>query len=94
MAKAANKSEIEFEPDAWERFERAVKVAAKSPPQHREKSKSKKRGGNKKKDTKWLPNCAKIKFLRMSFTSIPVGSKPTGNAIINSRLHASAILKR
>jgi hypothetical protein len=27
--------EIELEPDAWQRFERAVKVVAKSPPQHR-----------------------------------------------------------
>jgi hypothetical protein len=27
--------EVEIEPDAWERFERAVKVVAKSPPQHR-----------------------------------------------------------
>jgi hypothetical protein len=27
--------EIELEPDAWERFERAVDVVAKSPPQHR-----------------------------------------------------------
>lgn len=30
------KTEIELQPDAWERFERAVKVVAKSPPQHRE----------------------------------------------------------
>jgi hypothetical protein len=30
---------IELEPDAWERFERAVDVVAKSPPQHREKPK-------------------------------------------------------
>jgi hypothetical protein len=28
---------IEFEPDAWERFERAIDVVAKSPPQHRTK---------------------------------------------------------
>jgi hypothetical protein len=27
--------EIETFPDAWERFERAVDVVAKSPPQHR-----------------------------------------------------------
>jgi hypothetical protein len=27
--------QLEFEPDAWERFERAVKVVAKSPPQHK-----------------------------------------------------------
>jgi hypothetical protein len=31
--------EIEFEPDAWERFERAVKIVAKSPPHHRAKQK-------------------------------------------------------
>jgi hypothetical protein len=34
MAKAPSK-EIEFHPDAWERFERAASVVAKSPPQHR-----------------------------------------------------------
>jgi hypothetical protein len=27
--------EIELHPDAWERFERAAGVVAKSPPQHR-----------------------------------------------------------
>jgi hypothetical protein len=36
--------EIELEPDAWERFERAVKVVAKSPPQHRS-SKAKRKSG-------------------------------------------------
>jgi hypothetical protein len=43
--------EIELEPDAWERFERAVSVVAKSPPQHRVKAKVKKRkspAGSKK----------------------------------------------
>ena len=41
---------IELEPDAWERFERAVKVVAKSPPQHRVKvkAKPKKRKGSKR----------------------------------------------
>ena len=34
MAKKPN-AEIEFHPDAMERFERAVKVVSKSPPQHR-----------------------------------------------------------
>jgi hypothetical protein len=34
MAKTPEK-EIEFYPDAMRRFERAVKVVAKSPPQHR-----------------------------------------------------------
>jgi hypothetical protein len=38
MAKSSSTKktpEIEFEPDAMERFERAVDVVAKSPPQHR-----------------------------------------------------------
>jgi hypothetical protein len=33
--------EPELHPDAWERFERAVSVVAKSPPQHRTKEKAK-----------------------------------------------------
>lgn len=38
------KREIELQPDAWRRFERAVDVVAKSPPQHRtKKSKLRKR---------------------------------------------------
>jgi len=40
MAKAP-KGEVELEPDAWARFERAVDVVAKSPPQHRVKQKPK-----------------------------------------------------
>jgi hypothetical protein len=36
MAKTPKETESEY-PDAWERFERAVKVVAKSPPQHRTK---------------------------------------------------------
>ena len=44
MARPASKKEpIDLEPDAWERFERAVTVVAKSPPQHRVKSKTKKK---------------------------------------------------
>jgi hypothetical protein len=36
MAKSERKTnQIELEPDAWARFERAVDVVAKSPPQHR-----------------------------------------------------------
>jgi hypothetical protein len=31
------RKEPDLEPDAWERFERAVEVVAKSPPQHRTK---------------------------------------------------------
>jgi hypothetical protein len=35
MIKSVPAKEIEFHADAMERFERAVKVVAKSPPQHR-----------------------------------------------------------
>lgn len=51
MAKSASnkEKEVELEPDAWERFERAVNVVAKSPPQHREKPKPKTRKKPSKK---------------------------------------------
>jgi hypothetical protein len=44
------KKEIEFHPDAMERFERAVKAVAKAPPQHRETKKTvaKKRAAKKR----------------------------------------------
>jgi hypothetical protein len=48
MAKRASKKEIELEPDAWARFERAVDVVAKSPPQHRTKKSKAKRTKKKK----------------------------------------------
>jgi len=35
------KEKPEFRADAWERFERAIDVVAKSPPQHRVKAKRK-----------------------------------------------------
>jgi hypothetical protein len=38
MGKPDPKKELELHPDAWARFERAVDVVAKSPPQHRVKS--------------------------------------------------------
>jgi hypothetical protein len=38
---------IELEPDAWQRFERAVDVVAKSPPQHRIATKRKRERGRK-----------------------------------------------
>jgi hypothetical protein len=41
MAKSDPAKGVELHPDAWERFERAVKVVAKSPPQHRVKEKPK-----------------------------------------------------
>jgi hypothetical protein len=43
------KKEQELEPDAWARFERAVDVVAKSPPQHKTK---KKKSPKKKKPKK------------------------------------------
>ena len=36
-----DKKELELEPDAWQRFERAIDVVAKSPPQHRVAKKKK-----------------------------------------------------
>jgi hypothetical protein len=50
MAKSDPKK-IELEPDAWARFERAVDVVAKSPPQHR-KAKRKARKSPRKKAAK------------------------------------------
>jgi hypothetical protein len=35
MNKPKEVREVELHPDAWERFERAAGVVAKSPPQHR-----------------------------------------------------------
>lgn len=40
-------SKIELHPDAMERFERAVKVVAKAPPQHRVSKKSVKKAKKK-----------------------------------------------
>jgi hypothetical protein len=39
--KSRSESSIELHPDAWERFERAAGVVAKSPPQHRQAAKKK-----------------------------------------------------
>jgi hypothetical protein len=36
-------NELELETDAWQRFERAVDVVAKSPPQHRIAKKKRRR---------------------------------------------------
>jgi hypothetical protein len=49
MAKSDPSKDIEFHPDAWERFERAAGVVAKSPPQHRvaKKTATKKRRAKK-----------------------------------------------
>jgi len=43
MNDTKKQAEVELEPDAWQRFERAVKVVVKSPPQHRTKPKRKKK---------------------------------------------------
>jgi hypothetical protein len=51
MAKAPEK-EIEFYSDAWERFERAASVVAKTPPQHRV---AKKKVGKKREASKPTP---------------------------------------
>jgi hypothetical protein len=51
MAKPHKESSVEMYPDAWARFERAVDVVAKSPPQHRvkmDKPKSKRRRRKRK----------------------------------------------
>ena len=42
------KGEIEFHPDAWQRFERAADVVVKAPPQHRVKEKPKVKKAAKK----------------------------------------------
>lgn len=42
MSAKEAKEKIEFEPDAWKRFERAVDVVAKSPPQPKVKKIKKK----------------------------------------------------
>jgi hypothetical protein len=42
MKKPVAAKEIELHPDAWQRFERAAGVVAKSPPQHRVAKKQKK----------------------------------------------------
>jgi hypothetical protein len=53
MAKSTKEQKIELEPDAWQRFERAVDVVAKSPPQHRvvKKKKAKRKASPKKAST-------------------------------------------
>jgi hypothetical protein len=41
MDSKTKNTEMDLHPDAWQRFERAVDAAVKSPPQHRVKSKRK-----------------------------------------------------
>jgi hypothetical protein len=51
MVKKPVPKEIELHPDAWQRFERAAGVVAKSPPQHRV-AKKKKTAAKKTKQKK------------------------------------------
>jgi hypothetical protein len=44
--------EPELHPDAWARFERAVHVVAKSPPQHRKKPSKKQKARVKRNEEK------------------------------------------
>jgi hypothetical protein len=49
---ATKNPELEFHPDAWERFERAAKVVAKSPPRPKggdEKAKASRRRKTKRR---------------------------------------------
>jgi hypothetical protein len=48
LAKQPDK-DVEFHPDAWQRFERAAGVVAKSPPQHRAAKKKKAAKKSKRK---------------------------------------------
>jgi hypothetical protein len=52
MAKSASSKDIEFHPDAMERFERAVSIVSKGPPQHRVAKKKPKANKAKKKPDK------------------------------------------
>jgi hypothetical protein len=47
---AKNRENTELQPDAWERFERAVDVVAKSPPQPKKKQKTKENERSDKDD--------------------------------------------
>jgi hypothetical protein len=48
MAKPNPEKDIELHPDAWARFERAAEVVAKSPPQHRQSAKPRKKSAVRK----------------------------------------------
>jgi hypothetical protein len=49
--KSTKQTTVELHPDAWQRFERAVGVVAKSPPQHRVAKKKKTAKKTKRKPT-------------------------------------------
>ena len=46
MAKSASDKDIEFHPDAWKRFERAIDTAMKSPPQQPEDEEASEKEGS------------------------------------------------
>jgi hypothetical protein len=49
MTKRPEKEQpLELHPDAWQRFERAVDIVAKSPPQHKTKAGKAKQSSRKK----------------------------------------------
>lgn len=50
--KKSSEKAPEFEPDAWQRFKRAVDAVSKSPPQHRVAKKKKKTAPKKTKTPK------------------------------------------
>jgi hypothetical protein len=52
MAKTPAIKEPELHPDAWARFERAVDVVAKSPPQHRKAKRKARKSSRKRKVVK------------------------------------------
>jgi hypothetical protein len=47
--------DVELHPDAWQRFERAAGVVAKTPPQHRVAKKITKKKKSPKKTSRKLP---------------------------------------
>jgi hypothetical protein len=51
MKKSNPVKEIELHPDAWERFQRAAGVVAKTPPQHRVAKKQNKKKPKKHRST-------------------------------------------
>lgn len=64
MAKPQKPKDIEFEPDEWQRFERAVGVVAKSPPQPKKKKAA--TGKLKQEKTTMTPQELRLEFLRLA----------------------------
>src|SRR5215471_13731663 len=68
MAKEPRQTEIELLPDAWARFERAVDVVAKSPPQHRTTASKPRKVTRKKPAKNAMPSASERPF--QSFLSV------------------------